>query len=138
MFLDNLVDDRETEAGALFPRGDIGLDDPLPIVRQADAVVLNGNQEALIVGPHAHLDPTSIVRLGIPTAAFDGFHRIFHDVGQGLSDLVPVTQDADRQGIVIVETKIDLRMGNLLKEHRLTDQIERIFRPEHRFGQARK
>src|SRR3990170_1364177 len=41
VLLDDLVDDREPEPGALVARRHIGLDDALAILRQAHAVVLD-------------------------------------------------------------------------------------------------
>ena len=45
VLLDDLLDDRQAEAGALRAMGDVGLEQPLRLVRQAGAVVLDVDDE---------------------------------------------------------------------------------------------
>jgi hypothetical protein len=49
MLLDDLLDDREAEPGAAAAGGHIGLDDAVALDRQPDAVVGDGQQDAVLV-----------------------------------------------------------------------------------------
>ena len=97
VFLDDLLDDREAKAGALFARGDIRFDDPLAVLRQADAVVGDRDRDrgavSLPFAGHPHRDPSAIIIRRGAGAGFDGFDRVLEHVGHRLPDLMAIAQD---------------------------------------------
>src|SRR6476646_11725907 len=85
MLLDDAADDRQAEPGALFARGDVGLQQPAALfLRQADAVVdhVDDDVDALARGKDADRPFAELCR----RYRGDRFGRVLDDVGQGLRD----------------------------------------------------
>ena len=131
MFFNDLVDDREAEAGAFLARRDIGFHDPFAILRQPDAIVGDCDHDCVFVLGHLYADATAIVGLCLLTGAcFDGFGSILENVRHSLPKLVPVGLNFQRSLDLGGEAVIDLGIGNFLQEERLADQVESVFRTE--------
>src|SRR6056297_1941692 len=50
MFLDDLLDDRQAQPGALLARCHVGLEQPRAVLRKADAVIGNGDHRLAVLG----------------------------------------------------------------------------------------
>src|SRR4051794_24364226 len=62
VLLDDLLDDREAQAGAFLARRHVGLEDTLAALRQAHAVVADGHRQALGVGTYLDRDAAAVFR----------------------------------------------------------------------------
>ena len=87
VFLYDLLDDGQPQPGPLLARGDVRLEEPRPVLGQADAVVLDGDARQRPLGRQHHADGRDITLLSsIFLIGFDGFPSILDEVRQRLRD----------------------------------------------------
>ena len=87
MFLDDLLDDREAEPGALRARRHIGFGDPVAVLRQADAGVAERRCSKIAARSRSKPNVDAVpARLCSPPAltALDRFDGVLDDVGERL------------------------------------------------------
>src|SRR6476619_6310824 len=65
VLLDDLLDDREAQAGAVLARGHVRFENVLAAFGQANPVVGDRDGEPLVVEAHRDRDPSAIVGLGV-------------------------------------------------------------------------
>src|SRR3546814_8748069 len=83
LLLDDLLDDRETKAGAARSRGHVRLDQPVAFDRQTDAVVGHLDRHIIVFG--IFRKPHHDVAVGLIIARFDRLDRVLDDIGERLS-----------------------------------------------------
>src|SRR5512139_2606082 len=90
MLLDDLLDDRESEASALLARRHVGLEDAHPTLRQADAVVGYADRELPLVGSDLDFDSSAVIGSGLAPLRLDRFGCVLEHVGHRLAELVAI------------------------------------------------
>ena len=138
MFLDDLLDDRETEAGAAHPRGHIGFGQPLAVLGKADAGVQHIEDEIAVFFVQTQLDAIAgkaVFAAILPS--FNGFYAVLHDIGERLTELPAITHHAEF-AFWRVEDERDPGMGDLMQEQGLARDLVDVLVAEHRLGHARK
>ena len=135
MFLDNLLDDREAEAGAAHAGRHIGLGQrsrssgrPMPV-----SVIS-------ITSSRCRLDPQfDAVAVGVGFAAIPGLdrYRILDDIGQCPAKLAAVADQPD-VGAGRVDAEVDARVRDLMEEQGGAGNVMDILLAEHRLGHARE
>ena len=113
MFLNDLLDDREPQAGTARAGGDIGLEQPLAVFGQAGAGVGDLDRHAVVGG--AQLDRHL-------TLAFDGFNGVLDEVGQRLADQAAVA-DQVRRGVGCLQREADAGVRDLVQEQGLARDV---------------
>src|SRR5690606_6645998 len=139
MFFDNFLNNRKAKASTLVTGCHIGLDYPLALCRQADAVVFQTDFHFVLYPVHAQADLAIFHREVIirRSLLLDGFDRIFDDVGQRLTQLAAVTDKRNRWTFRI-KTKAYIRMSHFLKKDRLFGDIDHVLLAEYRLRHPRK
>ena len=137
MFLDNLLDDREAEAGAAHAGRHIGLGQrsrssgrPMPV----SVISITSRSSSRLIpssmrSPSAWASPRSF--------RLDRFHRILDDIGQCPAKLAAVADQPD-VGAGRVDAEVDARVRDLMEEQGGAGNVMDILLAEHRLGHARE
>src|SRR5579875_1555479 len=127
--LHDLLDDRQTEAGAAGARRHVGLGEPVALLmRQPDAIVLDHDANGALGIGHADAD-AAWRRAG--AARLDRLGGVLQDVDQRLADLATVATEADRLWRQR-ELEADLGAGGALQKDRAADQLGHVLVAQHR------
>ena len=139
MLLDDLLDDREAEAGAAHPRRHIRLGQPLAVLGQADAGVENVDDQLVPVASCTRSSTRSPARLCSPRLRrdFNRFDRVLDDIGQRLAELAAVA-DHHELALERLDDEADPGMRDFVQEQRLAGDLVDILLAEHRLGHARE
>ena len=96
MLLDDLLDDREAEAGAAHAGRHIGLGQPLAVLGEADAGVEHVDDELPVLVVQLQLDAIAgEAMLAAIASAFDRLDAILDDIGQRLGELAAIADHAE-------------------------------------------
>ena len=125
VLFENTFDDGEAEPRALLARGDVGLDQTLPVPSgKAQAVVLHFETDVAHARDKARLDmPPHARLLGEP--ARDGLARVLQHIDQRLADHAGV--GGKHLVVRLLQLHRKVWVGHALSEHGLTKQFRRIF-----------
>src|SRR5688572_21712807 len=136
MLLDDLLDDRQAEAGAADPRGHVRLGQPLAVFGQADAGVENVDDELAVVALQTNLDAVpGQTMLAAISPCFNGFNTVFYNIGESLGELAAIANHWEL-AFRRLERERDGGMRNLVQEQRLADDVVDILLAKHRLGHA--
>src|SRR6202521_806266 len=136
MLLQDATHYGEAKAGALFPRGEIGLEQAVAVLLgQPGAVVDHVDHDVGAFTPDRHLDAPAPERgRGYRGNRLGG---VLDDVGHRLGNQ-PAVELGRHRAIGGRELDVDLGMADAHQEHHLAHRIDDILRGDHRLRHAGK
>src|SRR6516162_5060216 len=132
----DLLDYGETQTGPLCARRDIRLGQSLAaLLRQAVAIVLDDHRGLTRHITYRHANMSCGIGALFGDSEFYRLDRILDDIDQGLAYELRVAANRYRTSKED-SLKGNLWMGGALQEHRLTHNLDQVFRLEHWCGHA--
>ena len=81
VFLDDLVDDRQTQTGAFFARGHIRFENVDPVLRQPNSVILHRDDYRILARLDRDQDLAAVIDVGRLEFGFNRFVSILERIG---------------------------------------------------------